>query len=550
VPASVPTGSEGASAPAPAPTAAAAAAAAGASRLGLGGHPFAKTEPYKYPQVVRSALEHGITTIEAPPPGGGVAGAAGLASAGNNNAGEAALASALQGLFEEEGDRGRHLRSVPIDVLVRVGYDTKAVSELEEGDVVLEQSPGGAGEGGGASALALVHNLTGSAIQRRLEKSPLALLAQTYRNVRIVPLLHNPEEQRRKSNSTDDSPSSSPMLGDAFSTLESLVRDGAVSRFGIVSNGMCLPPDHPLFLPVDVAVEAAGSFDGYQVTQIPVNALETAGLGVARELAARVRRPSAAGGARHETYAMRPLACYPDRGAGSGHPFVLADLLIPEFTGADDPESSASSSAAGPPQLHWTNELPDAPPAAYERALKLSMQHFDADELVQAKLDGKALTAEQRETLDGCKLLQSLFHDLDAGLAAQRSLAAHDEYLYRSVIPVIHDTFESYDEETAQVLERFFAAYAVAVRHAVAKNTRALLKGGAAGRGGLAQASAPTYDLPDEMRLQEFGLRFVLREPTIAKVIAGATEVDQVVENVGIAERWASEPPQEGPEPE
>jgi hypothetical protein len=431
---------------------------------------------------------------------------------------------------------------------------------------------GGAEEGEGAAAdnnrdgdntLVLVHNLTGTAIQRHLEQSPLALLAQSYRNVRIVPLLHNPEEQRRRNS---DQSSSSLLLDSALATLESLVADGAVARYGVVSNGLCLPQEHPLHLPIDAVIDAAMSFGGYQITQLPANALETAGIRVARELAARITPKRPESWAPHQVYAMRPLACYPDRGAGTGHPFVLADLLIPEFTGTGSalkaPALSSSAAAhAPPPQLHWTNEMPDSPPPAYEQALKLSMQHFDADELVQAKLEGKALTGEQRETLDGCKLLQSLFHDLDAGLHKQRSLAAHDEYLYKTVIPLIHDTFESYDEDTAQVLERFFAAYTIAVRHAVAKNTRALLRGGegAASTGGaragaeavasIPTSSVPAYDIPDEMRLQEFGLRFLLGEPAISKVIVGATEVDQVVENVGIVERWAAQS-QQGPEPE
>jgi hypothetical protein len=511
-------------------------------RLGLGGNQLSRTDPHKYLRIVRSALEHGMRTVEAP--------SASALLSGDDDGGEAqqregeeVLASTLRSLLQENTS----LQSLPIEVLVRVGYETKESSSMEAGDVLVEtlsrnHRPGQ--DGGSASKEGthiVVHNVAGAAIRNRLEASPLLRLSNDFRNVRVVPLLHNPEQQ--KSRRELDAEALQTLLQDPLSTLEAMCQDGAIARFGMVSNGLCLPMGHPLFVPVEVAVDAARQYAGYQVTQIPLNALETAGIAVSEQLAQQIG-PSG----KHEVYAMRPLACYPNRGTGAGHPFVLADLLIPEFvsgmpvTGSDtsgDPEPTVVPSTA-PPQLRWTNELPDSVPAAYERALKVSMQYFDAEEVVQAKLEGKTLTAEQRETLDGCKLLQSLFHDLDAGLPKQRSLAAHEQYLTETVIPLIHDTFESYDEESAQVLEQFFATYTVAVRHAIAKNTRALLQGGEAMSfegGDLDSSGTPVYAIPPTMRLQEFGLTFVLQQPSISKVVVGATEVDQVVENVHIASR-------------
>jgi hypothetical protein len=529
-------------------------------RLALGGNQLSKTDPHKYLRIVRSALEHGIRTIEAPS-----ASALVLVSddgeAQGAGGGEEVLASTLRSLLQENTS----LQSRPIEVLVRVGYQTKGSSSMQAGDVLVEtlprnNSPGK--DGGFASSkddvpVVVVHNLTGAAVRDRLEASPLSQLSHDFRNVHIVPLLHNPEQQR--SPREIDAAALQALLQDSLATLEAMCQDGAIARFGMVSNGLCLPTGHPLHLPVNVAVDAARQYSGYQVTQLPLNALETTGIAVSEQLAQRIG-PSPT----HEVYAMRPLACYPNRGTGAGHPFVLADLLIPEFvsglpvTGSGGSDGSAGTEDAGsggssvswgsaaapgpPPQLRWTNELPDSVPAAYERALKVSMQYFDAEELVQAKLEGKPLTAEQRETLDGCKLLQSLFHDLDAGLSKQRSLAAHEQYLTDTVIPLIHDTFEAYDEESAQVLEQFFATYTVAVRHAIAKNTRALLQGGEAtsfdgGDMDSSTTTTPVYTIPPTMRLQEFGLSFVLQQSHISKVVVGATEVDQVVENVHIASR-------------
>ena len=60
---------------------------------------------------------------------------------------------------------------------------------------------------------------------------------------------------------------------------------------------------------------------------------------------------------------------------------------------------------------------------------------------------------EERETLDGCKLMQSMIHDLDNDLENVRSFAAHEEELYGRIIPLIYDTFELMDDKTSDVLE-------------------------------------------------------------------------------------------------
>jgi hypothetical protein len=53
---------------------------------------------------------------------------------------------------------------------------------------------------------------------------------------------------------------------------------------------------------------------------------------------------------------------------------------------------------------------------------------------------------------------------------------AHHEYdLVPKIISVIRDTFESYDDGTSAILQSFFGAYSVAVKYAVAKNTRQLI---------------------------------------------------------------------------
>jgi hypothetical protein len=178
----------------------------------------------------------------------------------------------------------------------------------------------------------------------------------------------------------------------------------------------------------------------------------------------------------------------------------------------------------------WTHEM-EGPPLIYPLALKKAMAHFDAEELLQAKME-RDLTSEERETLDGCKLLQSMLHDLDVGLSQVRSLGAHEQDLYERIIPLIHDTFEGYDEETADVLQMFFTAYSLAVRYNIAANTRELLKkGGDDGKG------YKYKDIPAEQKLQDYALEQLLKEPSISRVVVGTTQPEHIVEMASLCRR-------------
>lgn len=43
--------------------------------------------------------------------------------------------------------------------------------------------------------------------------------------------------------------------------------------------------------------------------------------------------------------------------------------------------------------------------------------------------------------------------------------------------------------------------------------------------------ASPTYpSLPSDMRLQEYALQFLLKEPAVDKIIVGASQVDQVMD--------------------
>ena len=425
------------------------------STLVLGGHRWTQAE--NYPAIVQTAFSQGVTHFQA-----------------GQDGGAEALRQAL------EGTQGT-------TAIVRWGYRTQ-VTELA-GDVVVDET----------EEHKVVHNLN---VQAAAETCPLVAAE----NVQVMATLHNPEVSRNK-------------LSEGLQSMQELVKQGSIQGFGLTSNGLCLPSDHPLHLSwvetvlpaMEDAMSKVGELD-LKLVELPVNLLETKGLEVAKEIKESLPHV--------EIHAQRPLTCYPDLGTGSGHPFILADYLLP---------------ATMEKQLTWSHQM-ETTPQVYEVALKAAMAHFDATELLELKEQGD-LTTDQRETLDGCKLLQSLLHDVDLGLENLRSFRAHETDLYEQVIPLIHDTFESYDEDTAKILQSFFAAYSMAVRYAIARNTRKLLVEGENG-------ANPMYpELPPDMRLQEFALRWLLEDPSIDKITIGCSKMDQVMEDLEIIEAYEAEHP-------
>jgi UDP-glucose 6-dehydrogenase len=135
------------------------------------------------------------------------------------------------------------------------------------------------------------------------------------------------------------------------------------------------------------------------------------------------------------------------------------------------------------------------------------LSHFDATHIMeQEDKENRKLTVEERETIDGCRLLQSMIHDLNSNLSSGilRSFNAYEEELYKKVVPLINGTFEELDEESSTLLQKFFKAHGGAVRHSIAKATRNLLKKGGNG--------VVPYDIPENQTLQEFALQSLLKQ--------------------------------------
>ena len=391
--------------------------------------------------------------------------------------------------------------------------------ELIAGDVIMTEQ--------GSAQDNVVHNISSDYVLESLQSSHLSELVEEMKNLKLVYLIHNPEVQVLELLKENPNASLEDRMAylqqkwkPALETLQEQVADNPMISFGVVSNGLGLPEEnnHPMYLDADLVIDACHNYDQLSTVQLPANLLETHGWDMAKKIHASCPSVTLA--------AMRPLTCYPDLGVGTGHPFRLVDYALPSLgdtaaaaaTTTTTTFANTNSNVVAGNAMQYTNDMTGIP-AIYQIALQSAMSHFDAEEILEAK-QTRELTTEERETLDGCKLVQSMIHDLDSNLEHIRSFAAHEDELYGRIIPLLYDTFEAMDDDTSNVLQAYFAAYAVAVRYAIAKKTRQVLKEGEDGDSG----SGATYpDIPQSMTLQEYALRHMLAEDCLTRIVIGAS---------------------------
>lgn len=477
---------------------------------------------------------------------------------------------------------------------------------LWPGDMLLEEHPVGRNDpqpqdSTSSSSMMMqrvLHNLTPDYLQHTLLSSPLFQLAKQYPNVTLLPMIHNPEAQRQlvvqqqQSSTTQDDLEFHSKLTNAFVAMEQVTRQhpNHIIGFGVVSHGLTLPSAHPMhldwkkvLLPTAkaAAMEVSSRTSGgsandernndrsyLSVIQLAANVLEPRGFQVAQAMQEHapdmisLQRPL-------HIWAMRPLTSYPDATSSSGggegmmYPRKLVDVPLPTTSATDtltpmqamvhEPSNAAASTAekaASTSNIQMTHTMsPSSPPLIYQQALANAMAHFDATEILEKKQSGQDLTTAERETWDGCKLLQSMLHDLDNLLtntiqvdslqvsqnSQQRCFTSWEEYqdyLYQQVIPVLHDTFEEYDDESGTVLQEFFAAYGIAMRHALCHQTRNIIVKQMA-------TDENVLKLEPNMPMQEFALRYMLESDSgISGIIVGCSQPKHVVKNTQIWNQW------------
>ena len=269
----------------------------------------------------------------------------------------------------------------------------------------------------------------------------------------------------------------------------------------------------------------------------------------------------------------RPLTAYPYGGTGYGPsstpasvpPLFLNGQQRNESVGSDgklidathpirllDCQIELESGQHQDPPLIWTNEHYNqygVRPAAYQPILNVALTHFDADEILEASCN-RELTVEERETLDGCKILRDLIHDLDNSLDTMKSFAAYEEYLVKVVVPLIYGQFEELDEESSKVLQLFFKVHGMAVRMVISRWTRELLTGKGEDKQGGESISeiwqrfgfgefTGGYDIAGNIPLQDFALEHILKDDAVRGLVVGCSRPEHVLEAMRAADTSA-----------
>lgn len=416
-------------------------------------------------------------------------------------------------------------------------------------------------------------------------------------------------------------------LKSAFIGYEIAVTEGLIDGYGIDSNGLSLQPTHDMHLnwrdvlecAADAFLEVHGGEDGtgrtssLKTIRLPGNVLETRGLTVANEIRSffgDVETPTEEGlgplvqqrqklrkmrnmlPKSVEVYVTRPLTAYPHGGTGwdQSSPGLSESgggiSAPPAFLNGDNTGSSTetdgkkidakhpvrildyqveSGPIGQPGELSWTNlhyKQYGPRPSAYQPILNAVLSHFDADAILEASLE-RELTVEERETLEGCKLIRDMIHDLDGSLDTMKSFAAYEEYLVNVAVPLIYGSFEELDEESAGMLQLFFRVHGMAVRMVVSRWTREMLMGGCANVDSIDDEKVSStmkldkdqeekmekirqilgfddlkggYNIPDDTTLQEFALKNLLDERAVGGVVIGCSRPDHVLEAVRAAD--------------
>ena len=544
------------------------------SRFGVGGNQWTKwaRNPKAYEQLIQTSLRNGVSLLEVAGPEGG----------------ELALANAYRQVVLNNPDLLPSTTSSsipPLTVTTRIGYRTiaspsdgtdtndesKQPPPRYDGDVVVEEAHSQKlSDTRGEEGDIVIHNLSQNYIQQKIESiPPLVQLGMDFPDhVRIVYLIHNPEAQVLQLLRDEQEVELAPLerrqeyiqqrLSDAMEGLEAVVAKGLVHSYGVVSNGLGLPAHHALHLSPTTLLNLSSPstrYGNFTTVQLPLNLLET---GSKEAIAAIHDASSKNQSSITNIYAMRPLMSYPDLGTGTALPLELVDFSasrnsLGASAGSNDDQDGSTSDPKN--DLVYTNQW-HGPPSMYQVALQTALSHFDADPILELQAKGEKLTTEQRETLEGCKLFQSMLHDLDVKLENVSSFAAHEQELYQKIIPLIYDSFEEVDESTSQVLQAFFVAYGLAVRYQIASKTRQLLtptkakkdkdqddseaeesssessEETATKESSPDSSSTRKYDIPSDMTLQEYAFRFVLKDPAISRVIVGASSIDEFVEDL------------------
>ena len=454
--------------PAAAAAAAAGAAATGIRRIGFGCARITPSPPHL--QALAAALQHGIRLFDTAPNYG-------HAGASERAVGQA-LATHFRGTSTEDRDE--------VTVCTKFGYYQPVEGHAPGPESV---PVGSKDEGGLHFSLhpeVMEHELKGSLARLHLEAVDLLYVHNPEHFLADILLRHETGEK----SFADDAALAAAMqeerlklkdrLVRAFEALEGAVSSGKIRKgYGVSSNGFGLNPKEGLHLSLSMVLDAAAegakragkATPSLRAIQLPLNLLEPGGLVVAAQARAKGI----------EVYANRPLTAVSQGG--------LYRLVNQAAVGGE-------------------------PPEGYMEACRTALELFNPTGLFEGKAE-EALTEEEKETREGCRIIQELIRDMNRQLTSFTSPETYTQELERRIIPMIASTFESLEEEAADALQTFFVKYGEMVRyHAAVRAVEACRAAGHVLEEGGREGGREGRGL-----LHEYGLRWLVEK--VPKQLSG-----------------------------
>jgi len=318
-------------------------------------------------------------------------------------------------------------------------------------------------------------------------------------------LIHNPEHLLMSLIPPDVNPSNSLLenarsklserLSEAFVALEQEVDNGRIESYGITSNSFALPKDHPHFVPFDIIPSLVDSArqqlgknkSNFSTIELPCNVLERTGA-----------TPESLGGNGcaqfcqlhgYEVMINRSLTAFDETGS-----WRLADSDFPmAYSGAKD--------------------------ALIEHLSPVGEGGMSKEEMI-----------EWNETLEACKWLRTLVNDLDAEVGSFTSVMHYQDDLQRTIVPMINAKLDGMDDDTSELVFKFFSQYELAVRSVAGQQTRSHVFESVSKISKLESNKyfvAPKFPLlvnTAEEPLQEYALQWLHDQPTVSTVLLGCTQ--------------------------
>jgi len=300
-------------------------------------------------------------------------------------------------------------------------------------------------------------------------------------------------------------------LEECFVSLEEEIANGRIGGYGISSNSFALPKSHQHFVPYKTLLSRAanaaervhGGERGHSFTtvQFPANVLERTAL-------------MTNGGNGFAQYAFQ-----------NG----LRTMVNRALTAFDGDGS-------------WRLAESDFP-RKYAASRDKLVRHLSPEQPTEAelKLMSEDLHENWEETMEACNWLKQLIRDLDAQMGSFTSVMHYQEDLMRKIVPMINAKLDGIDDDTSDMIFRFFSEYEKGVRsvtgeqaktHVLENIEKDMFIGEEVEKN--SEMFVPTK--PGKESLQEFALGWLLDQPSVSTVLLGATQKRYVDEAATIVQ--------------